>query len=160
MPLLAGQDVPTIDLVVHQGSTLRATFNLKQIDGITAFDLTNYRAACQMRPTYTTGTRTTIDANIASDETTGRIDLFLDPRQTADLKAPSTQFYDVELHHRANSDQIVKVVKGKITIKPSVTILTDTSGSSSSSQSSSSSIITKSSSSSIVTRSSSSSPGL
>ena len=136
MPLLAGQDVPTIDLVVHQGATLRATLNLKQTDGTTAFDLTNYTAACQMRSTYTTGTRTTIDANIANDPTTGRIDLFLDPTQTASLKAPNTQFYDVELHHRTNSDQILKVVKGKITVKPSVTSLTDTSGSSSSSTSS------------------------
>ena len=133
MPLLAGQDVPTIDLVVHQGSTLRATFNLKKSDGVSSFDLTNYTAACQMRSTYTTGTRTTIDANISNDSTTGRIDLFLAPAKTAALKAPDTQFYDVEIHHRVNSDQIVKVVKGKITVKPSVTILTNTSGSSSSS---------------------------
>ena len=135
MPLITGQDVPTIDLIVYQGATLRATFNLKQTDGITAFDLTNYSAACQMRSTYNTGTRTTIDANIANDSTTGRIDLFLAPATTADLKAPDTQFYDIELHHRVNSDQVLKVVKGKIIIKPSITILTNTSGNSSSSSS-------------------------
>lgn len=105
------------NIVVDAGSTFNATITVKNPDG-TAFDLTDYTVASQIRKSY--GSSTAYDFNpTITDATAGQITLSLSSTQSEAI-APGRWLYDVEITNISDG-AVKRVVEGIVTITPQIT---------------------------------------
>lgn len=103
------------NIVVDQGTDFSATIDVTNPDG-TAFNLTGYTVAAQMRKNYASSTATTFSASHNSGA--GQITLALLKSTTNNLE-PGRYLYDVEITSVGNNT--VRVVEGIVTVTPGMT---------------------------------------
>ena len=103
------------NIVVDQGTDFSATIDVTNADG-TAFNLTGYTVAAQMRKNYASSTATTFTASHNSGA--GQITLALLKSTTNNLE-PGRYLYDVEITSSGNNT--VRVVEGIVTVTPGMT---------------------------------------
>lgn len=103
-----------LNLVIDQGSTFSATFDVKDDSG-NAIDLSNYTANSQIRKHYTSTSYTpfTVSAN-----SSGSIVLSLNANTTSSL-TPGRYVYDVVIV--SNTSVHTRVAEGIATVTPRVT---------------------------------------
>ena len=78
-----------------------------------------YTTYAKMATSYGATSTITITANIASDTTTGVIELSLTDSQTSTLEAPKRYVYDVYITKTSDST-VTRVIEGIITVNPKV----------------------------------------
>src|SRR5210317_282250 len=105
------------NLYIDQGSTFSTTVFVKN-DDETAFDLTAYTAAGQIRKSYSSSTKVDFTLEIANPASLGQINLSLTPTQTSTLEE-GRYVYDIEV--TSSGDVITRVVEGLVTVSPQVT---------------------------------------
>lgn len=115
---------PTLDLQIDQGSTF--VFHLEIRNGAGAnppvLDLTGYTAKAQMRASYGSTVLkelTTSDGTITIDAALGKITLTLSDEQTAAMTF-NTAIYDLVM--TGPTGVATRVVQGKVTVSPGVTL--------------------------------------
>lgn len=104
------------NLVIDQGTDFSATIDVTDLDGETAFNLTGYTVAAQMRKNYASSSAITFTTSHNNE--LGQIDLVLSSSQTVDIE-PGRYLYDVEMTSPAN--EITRVVEGIVTVTPGMT---------------------------------------
>jgi hypothetical protein len=112
-------------LTIEQGATLRRSFIYKTGTteaNATPFDLTNYTARSQVRPTYASTTLwaewTTSNGGLTLFGATGRIDLFSSATLTTNMPAASG-VWDLELV--SPTGEVIRMLEGPAVITPEVT---------------------------------------
>jgi hypothetical protein len=106
------------NLVVNAGSDFSQSFTLEGTNTNSAFDLTNYTIAAQMRKWAGSSTATTFTTSKLAPYTSGRILLSLTATQTQDLK-PGRYVYDVVIEDDYNVK--TRVIEGMVLITEGVT---------------------------------------
>jgi len=106
------------NLRIDQGASFSSDVTVTNSEG-TVVDLSGYTTEAKMAKSYGASTTTTITSNVASDATTGVIELSLTDTQTAALDAPARYVYDVYITKTADST-VTRVIEGIITINPKV----------------------------------------
>ena len=106
-----------LNLVVDQGATFTKVVDVTDDDG-TPFDLTGFSASSQMRKSYFTNTSYEITAEVHGDPTDGQLKLTLLPCVTNTIRA-GRYVYDLEVH--SDSDEVLRVIEGIVTLTPQVT---------------------------------------
>lgn len=104
------------NLYVDQGTTFSTSVLVTNDDG-TAFDLTGYTAAAQIRKSYSSSTAVDFTASIAEPVTAGQINLSLTATQTGTLEE-GRYVYDVEV---TSGVTVTRVIEGLVTVSPQVT---------------------------------------
>jgi len=109
--------VYTSNIVINTGSTFNQTFDLESADTSTAFDLSGYTAAAQMRkwPGSTTATSFTTSAPAPTSQ--GKIILTMSATTTSGLAA-GRYVYDITL---TSGDIVERVVEGMVLVREGVT---------------------------------------
>ena len=82
-------------------------------------DLTGYTTEAKMAKSHGASSTVTITAAVASDATTGVVELTLIDQQTANLDAPARYVYDVYITQTSTST-VTRVIEGVITVNPKV----------------------------------------
>lgn len=103
------------NLVVDQGATFDASIDVTDVND-TAYDLTGYSVAAQMRKNYASSTSVTFTTS--HTEGSGRINLELSASTTATIE-PGRYLYDVEI--TSAEGKITRVVEGIVTVTPGIT---------------------------------------
>ena len=106
------------NLVVNAGSDFSQSFTLEGSDTNSAFDLTGYTVAAQMRKWAGSSSSTTFTATIISPAASGKILLRLTAAQTSVLK-PGRYVYDVVITDSANVKN--RVIEGMVLVTEGVT---------------------------------------
>lgn len=104
------------NLYVDQGATFSTSVLVKNDDG-SAFDLTDYSVAAQIRKSYSSSTAVDFTASVADPATAGQINLSLTATQTGTLEE-GRYVYDVEV---TSGVTVTRVIEGLVTISPQVT---------------------------------------
>jgi hypothetical protein len=106
------------NLVVNAGSSFTQSFTLEGSDTNSAFNLTGYTVAAQMRKWSGSSTATAFTADIQLPATSGKIRLQLTATQTASIK-PGRYVYDVVI----TDSSLVKnrVIEGMVLVREGVT---------------------------------------
>ena len=104
------------NLYVDQGATFSTSVLVKNDDG-SAFDLTGYSVAAQIRKSYSSSTAVDFTASVADPATAGQINLSLTATQTGTLEE-GRYVYDVEV---TSGVTVTRVIEGLVTISPQVT---------------------------------------
>jgi len=106
------------NLVVNSGSSFTQSFTLEGSDTNSAFNLTGYTVAAQMRKWSGSSTAIAFAADIQLPATTGKIRLQLTAAQTASIK-PGRYVYDVVI----TDSSLVKnrVIEGMVLVREGVT---------------------------------------
>ena len=104
------------NLYVDQGATFSTSVLVKNDDG-SAFDLTDYSVAAQIRKSYSSSTAVDFTASVADPATAGQINLSLTATQTGTLEE-GRYVYDVEV---TSGVTVTRVIAGLVTISPQVT---------------------------------------
>jgi hypothetical protein len=99
------------NLYVDQGTTFSTSVLVTNDDG-SAFDLTGYTVAAQIRKSYSSST-----ATVADPSTAGQINLSLTATQTGTLEE-GRYVYDVEV---TSGVTVTRVIEGLVTVSPQVT---------------------------------------
>ncbi len=104
-----------VNLVVDQGTHFTTNVTLTNDDG-TAFDLTDYSAASQIKKHYTSSNATNVTVTLGGN--TGVMTLTMNNYTTSTFSA-GRYVYDVEL---TDPDGVIsRIVEGIVTISPQVT---------------------------------------
>lgn len=106
------------NLVVNSGSDFSQSFTLEGSDTNSAFDLTNYTAASQMRKWAGSSTATSFTTSIEIPSTSGKILIRLTAAQTASLK-PGRYVYDVVITDEFGVKN--RVIEGMVLVTEGVT---------------------------------------
>ncbi len=106
------------NLRIDQGASFSSDVTVTNSDGV-AVDLAGYTTFAKMAKQHGASTTISITANIASDTTTGVIELSLNDTQTAALEAPGRYVYDVYITKTTDST-VTRVIEGIITVNPKV----------------------------------------
>jgi len=106
------------NLRIDQGASFSSDVTVTNSDG-DVVDLTGYTTEAKMAKSYGASSSVTITAAVASDATTGVIELTLTDTQTAALDAPSRYVYDVYITQTSTST-VTRVIEGVITVNPKV----------------------------------------
>ena len=106
------------NLRIDQGASFSSDVTVTNSDG-DVVDLTGYTTTAKMAKSYGASSSVTITAAVASDATTGVIELTLTDTQTAALDAPARYVYDVYITKTADST-VTRVIEGVITVNPKV----------------------------------------
>lgn len=104
------------NLFVDQGTTFNTSV-LVTNDDSSAFDLTGYTVAAQLRKSYSSSTAVDFTAEVATPTTAGQINLTLSATQTGALEE-GRYVYDVEV---SKDGTVTRVVEGLISVSPQVT---------------------------------------
>jgi hypothetical protein len=106
------------NLVVNAGSSFTQSFTLEGSDTNSAFNLTGYTVAAQMRKWSGSTTSIAFTADVQSPATSGKIRLQLTATQTASIK-PGRYVYDVVI----TDSSLVKnrVIEGMVLVREGVT---------------------------------------
>lgn len=113
------------DIAVDQGA--RFTMRLRYVTdaGSPAVDLDEYSARMQMRPGYRSdelwASVTQADGDITVDAQTGEINVFIGASVTEQIPAPARGVYDLELENDTNPEDVIRLVMGKVYVRPEVT---------------------------------------
>ena len=106
------------NLKIDQGASFSSDVTVTNSDG-NVTDLTGYTTEAKMAKSYGASDSVTITSALASDPTTGVIELTLNDTQTGALDAPARYVYDVYLTQTSTS-KVTRVIEGVITIDPRV----------------------------------------
>jgi hypothetical protein len=106
------------NLVVNADSDFSQSFTLEGSDTNSAFDLTGYTVAAQMRKWAGSSSSTIFTASIISPAASGKILLRLTAAQTSVLK-PGRYVYDVVITDSANVKN--RVIEGMVLVTEGVT---------------------------------------
>ena len=101
---------------VDQGTTFSTSVLVTNDDG-SAFDLTGYTVAAQIRKSYSSSTKVDFTATVADPSTAGQINLTLTATQTGTLEE-GRYVYDVEV---TSGVTVTRVIEGLVTVSPQVT---------------------------------------
>ena len=104
------------NLYVDQGATFSTSVLVTNDDG-TAFDLTGYTVAAQIRKSYSSSTAVDFTATVTDPSTAGQINLKLTATQTGTLEE-GRYVYDVEV---TSGVTVTRVIEGLVTVSPQVT---------------------------------------
>jgi hypothetical protein len=106
------------NLVVNAGSDFSQSFTLEGTDTNSAFDLTGYTVAAQMRKWAGSSSATTFTSSIEIPSTSGKILIKLTAAQTTDLK-PGRYVYDVVITDEFDVKN--RVIEGMVLVREGVT---------------------------------------
>ena len=106
------------NLKIDQGASFSSDVTVTNSDG-NVTDLTGYTTEAKMAKSYGASDSVTITSALASDPTTGVIELTLNDTQTGALGAPARYVYDVYITQTSTST-VTRVIEGVITINPRV----------------------------------------
>ena len=106
------------NLRIDQGASFSSDVTVTNSDG-DVVDLTGYTTEAKMAKSYGASSSVTITAALASDPTTGVVELTLTDQQTANLDAPARYVYDVYITQTSTST-VTRVIEGVITVNPKV----------------------------------------
>ena len=106
------------NLKIDQGARFSADVTVTNSDGAVT-DLRGYTTEAKMAKSYGASDSVTITSALASDPTTGVIELTLNDTQTGALDAPARYVYDVYITQTSTST-VTRVIEGVITINPRV----------------------------------------
>lgn len=106
------------NLKIDQGASFSSDVTVTNSDGAVT-DLTGYTVVAKMAKSYGASDSVTITSALASDPTTGVIELTLTDQQTVNLDAPARYVYDVYITQTSTST-VTRVIEGVITINPRV----------------------------------------
>ena len=106
------------NLRIDQGASFSSDVTVTNSDGAVV-DLSGYTTSARMAKSYGASSYVDITASVASDATTGVIELTLTDTQTANLDAPSRYVYDVYIT-QTSSSTVTRVIEGVITVNPKV----------------------------------------
>ena len=106
------------NLKIDQGASFSSDVTVTNSDG-NVTDLTGYTTEAKMAKSYGASDSVTITSALASDPTTGVIELTLNDTQTGALDAPARYVYDVYITKTADST-VTRVIEGVITVSPEV----------------------------------------
>jgi len=106
------------NLRIDQGASFSSDVTVTNSDGAVV-DLSGYTTSARMAKSYGASSYVDITASVASDATTGVIELTLTDTQTATLDAPSRYVYDVYIT-QTSSSTVTRVIEGVITVNPKV----------------------------------------
>ena len=104
------------NLYVDQGTTFSTSVLVTNDDG-SAFDLTGYTVAAQIRKSYSSSTAVDFTATVTDPSTAGQINLKLTATQTGTLEE-GRYVYDVEV---TSGVTVTRVIEGLVTVSPQVT---------------------------------------
>ena len=105
-------------LRIDQGASFSSDVTVTNSAG-DVVDLTGYTTTAKMAKSYGASSSVTITSALASDPTTGVVELTLTDTQTAALDAPSRYVYDVYITQTSTST-VTRVIEGVITVNPKV----------------------------------------
>jgi hypothetical protein len=106
------------DITIYQGSTLTIPLLLKNSDG-TVFNLTDWTPTGQVR-TEKNGTAELLASFTGStDVATGRCTWTIGATVTATIEACG--YFDLELHHNSDEDNVKRIMQGRATLDRQVT---------------------------------------
>lgn len=112
-------------LVIEQGATLRRSFIYKTgttVANATPFDLTNFTARSQVRPTFVSNTIwaewTTENGGLTLHGASGKIDMYSSASLTANMPA-QTGVWDIELV--SPTGEVIRMLEGPAEVTPEVT---------------------------------------
>ena len=106
------------NLRIDRGATFSSDVTVTNSAG-DVVDLTGYTTTAKMAKSYGASSSVTITAAVASDATTGVIELTLTDTQTEALDAPARYVYDVYITQTSTST-VTRVIEGVITVNPKV----------------------------------------
>ena len=106
------------NLRIDQGASFSSDVTVTNSAG-DVVDLTGYTTEAKMAKSYGADTTVTITSALASDPTTGVVELTLTDSQTAALDAPARYVYDVYITQTSTST-VTRVIEGVITVNPKV----------------------------------------
>ena len=109
--------VYTSNIIINTGSTFNQTFDLESTDTNSAFDLSGYTAAAQMRKWPGSTTATSFTASIPSPTTQGKVILSMSATATGSLSA-GRYVYDITL---TAGTTVERVVEGMVLVREGVT---------------------------------------
>ena len=109
--------VYTSNIVINTGSTFNQTFDLESTDTSTAFDLTGYTPAAQMRKWAGSTTATSVTASIPAPATQGKVILSMSATDTGTLSA-GRYVYDITL---TAGTTVERVIEGMVLVREGVT---------------------------------------
>ena len=105
------------NIVINSGTTFSETFTLESATTNSAFDLTGYTGAAQMRKHAGASGVTTFTTSIVN-ASAGQVRIGLTTAQTADLK-PGRYVYDLMLTAPDNS--MTRIIEGMALVREGVT---------------------------------------
>ena len=105
------------NIVINSGTTFSETFTLESATTNSAFNLTGYAGAAQMRKHAGSSTATAFTVEFEDPLTSGQILLGLTASQTTGLK-PGRYVYDIVITKDANKQT---VVEGNVLVREGVT---------------------------------------
>ena len=106
------------NLRIDQGASFSSDVTVTNSDG-NVVDLSGYTTSARMAKSYGASSFVDITAAVASDATTGVIELTLTDTQTGALDAPARYVYDVYIT-QTSSSTVTRVIEGVITVNPKV----------------------------------------
>ena len=106
------------NLRIDQGASFSSDVTVTNSAG-EVVNLTGYTTVAKMAKQHGASSPVTITAAIASDATTGVVELTLTDQQTANLDAPARYVYDVYITQTSTST-VTRVIEGIITVNPKV----------------------------------------
>jgi hypothetical protein len=106
------------NIVVNAGSDFSQTFTLEGSDTNSAFNLTDYTVAAQMRKWAGSSTSTSFNSSIEIPSTSGRILIELTAAQTTAIK-PGRYVYDVVITDISGTKN--RVIEGMVLVTEGVT---------------------------------------
>ena len=104
------------NLRIDQGASFSSDVTVTNSDG-NVVDLTGYTTEAKMAKSHGASSSVTITSALASDPTTGVVELT--DTQTAALDAPARYVYDVYITQTSTST-VTRVIEGVITVNPKV----------------------------------------
>ena len=106
------------NLRIDQGASFSSDVTVTNSAG-TVVDSTGYTTEAKMAKSHGASSTVAITAAVASDATTGVVELTLTDTQTGALDAPARYVYDVYIT-QTSSSTVTRVVEGVITVNPKV----------------------------------------
>ena len=106
------------NLRIDQGASFSSDVTVTNSDG-NVVDLTGYTTEAKMAKSHGASSSVTITSALASDPTTGVVELTLTDTQTGALDAPARYVYDVYIT-QTSSSTVTRVIEGVITVNPKV----------------------------------------
>jgi len=106
------------NLRIDQGTSFSSDVTVTNSDG-NAVDLTGYTTFANLATSNNASTKIAFTANLASDPTTGVIELSLTENQTAALDEHTRYVYDVYIVKTADSS-VTRVIEGIVSVSPRV----------------------------------------
>lgn len=105
---------------IQQGSIFLKLFTFKHKVTELPYDLSGYAARGKIKEDYDSNTIIDITLEVQDPPTDGKLLAKILPEDTASIEAGS-YIYDIELYHLIDTDYVIRVVEGKVTVSPEVT---------------------------------------